>query len=104
MPAGMLLLSPWVDLSNRGWRHSAKATRDPFLTSPALAVRAKQYLGEGSANLAILDADLRGLPPTFIQTGEAEILMSDSTARPPPALSPARMMRSCCTPSARTAR
>jgi len=80
MPAGMMLLSPWVDLANRGWSHGAKAQRDPFLTSPGLAVRAKQYLGEGSANLGVLDADMRGLPPAFIQTGEAEILMSDSTA------------------------
>ncbi|RYY94370.1 MAG: alpha/beta hydrolase [Alphaproteobacteria bacterium] len=80
MPAGMILLSPWVDLANRGWSHTSKAQRDPFLTSQGLATRAKQYAGEGSANLSILDADLRGLPPTFIQTGEAEILMSDSTA------------------------
>lgn len=80
MPAGMMLLSPWVDLANRGWSHGAKATRDPFLTSPGLAVRARQYLGEGAANFSILDADMRGLPPAFIQTGEAEILMSDSTA------------------------
>lgn len=79
MPAGLMLLSPWVDLANRGWSHSAKAQRDPFLTSSALAVRARGYLGEGSANLSILDADLRGLPPSFIQTGEAEVLLSDST-------------------------
>lgn len=77
LPAGMILLSPWVDLANRGWSHQAKAQRDPFLTTQVLATRAKQY---GSENLSILDADLRGLPPTFIQTGEAEILMSDSTA------------------------
>jgi monoterpene epsilon-lactone hydrolase len=80
LPAGLMLLSPWVDLANRGWSHGAKQTRDPFLTSNALSGRAKQYLGEGAANLDILDADLRGLPPAFIQTGEAEILMSDSTA------------------------
>jgi acetyl esterase/lipase len=80
MPAGLMLLSPWVDLANRGWSHGAKAARDPFLTSSGLQVRAKQYLGEGSANFSILDADMRGLPPAFIQTGEAEILMSDSTA------------------------
>lgn len=78
MPAGLMLLSPWVDLANRGWSHVAKAQRDPFLTSNALAVRARDYLGGG--NLSILDADMRGLPPTFIQTGEAEILLSDSTS------------------------
>jgi len=80
MPAGMILLSPWVDLANRGWSHTSKAQRDPFLTTAILNTRAKQYGGEASANLSILDADLRGLPPAFIQTGEAEILMSDSTA------------------------
>lgn len=78
MPAGMMLLSPWVDLGNQGWSHTAKAQRDPFLTTNGLNTRAVQYLGEGK--LSILKADLRGLPPTFIQTGEAEILMSDSTS------------------------
>lgn len=77
-PAGLMLLSPWVDLDNRGWSHEAKAQRDPFLTSSGLATRAREYLGDG--NLSILDADMRGLPPAYIQTGEAEILMSDSTA------------------------
>jgi acetyl esterase/lipase len=83
LPAGLLLLSPWVDLANTGWSHTAKAQRDPFLTTRTLATRAKEYLGEASprdAGFAILDADLRGLPPAFIQTGEAEVLLSDSTA------------------------
>jgi len=79
MPAGVMLLSPWVDLANKGWSHAAKASRDPFLTSRGLALRANEYFG-GPGALPILEADLRGLPPTYIQTGEAEILMSDSTA------------------------
>ena len=78
MPAGMILLSPWVDFTNGGWSHGAKAQRDPFLTTNGLNTRAVQYLGE--AKLPLLKADMRGLPPTFIQTGEAEILMSDSTS------------------------
>ena len=41
---------------------------------------ARSSISAAAAPLSILDADLRGLPPTFIQTGEAEILMSDSTA------------------------
>jgi acetyl esterase/lipase len=79
MPCGMMLLSPWVDLANRGWSHKAKAKRDPFLTTQGLATRAQDYFG-GAGQLPILEADMRGLPPTYIQTGEAEILMSDSTA------------------------
>lgn len=79
MPGGLMLLSPWVDLANKGWSHSAKAQRDPFLTTSGLMSRAQEYFG-GAARLPILDSDLRGLPPAYIQTGEAEILMSDSTA------------------------
>ncbi len=79
MPAGVILLSPWVDLAHKGWSHTAKAKRDPFLTTNGLAMRANEYFG-GAGQLPILDADLSGLPPAYIQTGEAEILMSDSTA------------------------
>ena len=79
MPAGMILLSPWVDLANRGWSHAAKAQRDPFLTTKGLNIRAQEYFG-GSGPMQILESDLRGLPPAYIQAGEAEILMSDSTA------------------------
>ena len=42
-------------------------------------MRAKEYFG-GPRRPAHPRSDLRGLPPTYIQTGEAEILMSDSTA------------------------
>jgi acetyl esterase/lipase len=83
LPAGLMLLSPFVDLAARGWSHAAKAARDPFLTTRTIEARARDYLGEASpkdAGFDILDADLRGLPPTFIQTGEAEVLLSDSTA------------------------
>ncbi len=77
MPAGMMLLRPGSIYANRGWSHMTKSERDPFLTTNGLNTRAVQYLGEGK--LPLLKADMRGLPPAFIQTGEAEILMSDST-------------------------
>lgn len=82
LPAGLMLLSPWVNLANTGWSWEAKAARDPFLTRPGLEVRRHQYLGEADPLLngvAVLNADMRGLPPTLIQTGEAEVLLSDST-------------------------
>lgn len=82
LPAGLMLLSPWVDLSTSGWSVEAKAKRDPFLTRGALQTRTQQYLGDKSMHdpaVDVLKADLRGLPPTYIQVGEAEILLSDST-------------------------
>jgi epsilon-lactone hydrolase len=81
-PAGLMLLSPWVDMACDGWSYQAKAQRDPFLTQSSLKVRAGQYLGATPASdgrVDLLNADLRGLPPVLIQTGEAEIVLSDST-------------------------
>lgn len=81
-PAGLLLASPWINLDNTGWSWGAKAGRDPFLAKPGLDARSHAYLGGATAaqaGLDILNADLRGLPPAFIQTGEAEVLLSDST-------------------------
>ncbi len=81
-PAGLMLLSPWVDLSTSGWSIEAKAKRDPFLTRGSLQTRTQQYLGDLSMHdpaVDVLKADLRGLPPAIIQVGEAEILLSDST-------------------------
>jgi monoterpene epsilon-lactone hydrolase len=81
-PAGLMLLSPWVNLANTGWSWEAKATRDPFITKPGLDATAKRWLGERSPldpEISLLDADLRGFPPVYIQVGEAETLLSDST-------------------------
>jgi acetyl esterase/lipase len=83
LPAGMMLLSPWVNLANTGWSYDAKAARDPFITKRGLDIRSKQYLGEMTPHdprAAILNGDLRGLPPAIIQVGEAEVLLSDSVA------------------------
>lgn len=83
LPAGMLLLSPWVDMATSGWSIEAKAQRDPFVTRGSLQMRMQQYLGDKSMHdpaVDVLKADLRGLPPTMIQVGEAEILLSDSTS------------------------
>lgn len=80
-PAGMVLMSPWVDLTHSGWSHRTKGARD-YLTLDGLKEAARDYLGSIPPNdprIALLDADLRGLPPTLIQAGEAELLLSDST-------------------------
>jgi acetyl esterase/lipase len=82
MPAGLALLSPWIDYAHTGWSVEAKAQRDPFLGKAGLEGLAKRYLGAKAvtdADVQLLNADMRGLPPTLIQVGEAEILLSDST-------------------------
>lgn len=83
MPAALMLLSPWINFANEGWSWEAKKDRDPFLTKRGMDQRTQSFLGSKSptdADVAILDADLRGFPPTLIQVGEAELLMSDSVS------------------------
>lgn len=83
LPAGMMLLSPWVNLANTGWSFESKASRDPFITKPGLDTRTKSFLGDvppHDPRAAVLNADLRGLPPAIVQVGEAEVLLSDSVA------------------------
>jgi acetyl esterase/lipase len=81
MPAGALLISPWVDLACEGHSMSTKAVADPALTREGLLVHAALYLGRRPAQTPLaspLHADLSGLPPLLVQVGTAEILLDDS--------------------------
>ncbi|MEM8619814.1 MAG: alpha/beta hydrolase [Actinomycetota bacterium] len=82
LPAGAYLLSPWTDLSASGETVSTKADVDPMLRAHLIREMAKLYAGHVALDdpgLSPLFADLAGLPPMLIQTGEDEVLLSDST-------------------------
>lgn len=81
MPAGLALLSPWVNLACDGWSYTAKAEADPMITDAGINRMAKLYLdGADAAHpyASPIHADLSGLPPMLIQVGPDEMLMSDS--------------------------
>jgi acetyl esterase/lipase len=81
MPAGLVLLSPWVNLVNEGWSYDHKADRDPMVSKASLDRMAGMYLdgGDPKAPLASpVNANLTGLPPMLIQVGPDEVLLSDS--------------------------
>lgn len=81
MPAGLALLSPWVNLTNESWSYDTKADRDPMITKASIDRMAKMYLNgadERSPLASPVFADLSGLPPILIQVGPDEVLMSDS--------------------------
>jgi epsilon-lactone hydrolase len=81
MPAGALLLSPWVDLACDSASMFSRATADPSLQREGLLAMAAHYLQSRSPTLPAaspLHADLAGLPPLFVQVGTAEILLDDS--------------------------
>ncbi|MDF1628870.1 MAG: alpha/beta hydrolase [Alcanivoracaceae bacterium] len=79
MPGGILLLSPWADLTNP--EQSASNQRDDVMLSWAtLEHSAQSYVGDArSGPLASpLLAELDNLPPTLIIVGSDEILLNDS--------------------------
>ena len=78
-PAGLVLWSPWADLSVGEGR--ASSVEDPVLTVGWLQERATAYLnGEDPAHPAAspVRADLAGLPPTLVLVGSEEILLLDA--------------------------
>ena len=81
MPNCSILLSPWTDLSLSGDSIGANADSDVMLTAGALTKTADHYLGQTDHRAPLaspLFADLSGLPATFVQVSESEILLSDA--------------------------
>jgi monoterpene epsilon-lactone hydrolase len=81
LPAVGVCLSPFLDLTVSGESIKSKAEMDPLTTEVELKFYVKLYLGdEDSRNpLAFpLFANLKKLPPLYIQVGTSEILLDDS--------------------------
>lgn len=82
MPAALVCIAPWVDLTCSGESMRTRARRERMLSPAGLAIDARHYAnGENLRNPLIppLFADLSGLPPLLIQVGDDELLLDDST-------------------------
>ncbi len=82
LPKSLILISPWTDLLSTGKSHNTRADLDPILNEVYLNAMIKNYAdGEDTKNPLIspLYGDFRGFPPTYIQVGDYEILLNDST-------------------------
>lgn len=81
-PRGLILMSPWTDMSMQGESYAQCLELDPMLTPDYIRSVRAAYAGPDadwtSPALSPLYADLRGLPPALIQVGTHEILRSDS--------------------------
>jgi len=81
-PACLWLVSPWADLTMSGATLRTKAEVDPLIHNEYLEELASAYLPPGmdrkDPRVSPLFADLSGLPPTLIQAGSAETLLSDA--------------------------
>ena len=82
LPRGLVLMSPWTDLTSSGESYATKKDVDPVLTNAYLERMILVYAkGEDLTNpfVSPLYGDFRGFPPTYVQVGENEILLSDAT-------------------------
>lgn len=81
LPRGVILMSPWTDLTSSGESFLEKASVDPVLDKEYIDRMIEAYgVGHDLSNPLIspLFGDFKGFPPTYIQVGENEILLSDS--------------------------
>lgn len=82
LPRGLILMSPWTDLTSSGKSHVTRADIDPVLGAEYLQKMITNYApGEDLTNPLIspLFGDYTGFPPTYIQVGDNEILLNDAT-------------------------
>ena len=81
LPASLILMSPWTDMTASGKSYQERAALDPSLTKEYIqAVTAAYAKGQDltSPYLSPLFGDFTGFPPVLIQAGTNEILLSDS--------------------------
>lgn len=85
LPRGIVLLSPWTDMTGSGRSHQTKEGIDPVLNAAYLQEAIENYLGKDYSrdllkepSVSPLFGEFEGFPPTYIQVGDQEILQSDS--------------------------
>lgn len=81
LPAGIVAISPWTDLTNSGESYITNAKTDATLSKKLLDYYADCYAADASKDdplISPLFGDLHGLPKTLIIAGGSEVLLSDS--------------------------
>jgi monoterpene epsilon-lactone hydrolase len=82
LPNCAIALSPWLDHTMTGESYLGKKDIDPMLVAEGMPIWSKHYTGEAdpkSPYISPIFADLHNLPPIYIQVGEDEMLLDDST-------------------------
>ncbi len=82
LPAGLVAISPWTDLTMSGESYERNREIDPSMTRERLQYFADCYLPEGSDPrdplVSPLFGELRGLPPSLIFSGGDEVMLDDA--------------------------
>ncbi len=80
---GLVLISPWTDMTMTSETIASKSKTDPILPAHRMPELVDRFAGNMKRNdprISPLHADLKGLPPMLIHVGENEILLGDSTS------------------------
>lgn len=83
LPAAVVCLSPWADLTHSGQSHRTQAAAEVILTTDTLKEWALCYTDASNLSNPLVSpvfADLHGFPPLLIQVGSHEVLLDDSLA------------------------
>jgi epsilon-lactone hydrolase len=81
LPAALVCLSPWVDLTSSGVSYRENREKDPYLVEELVRKTAQAYVADESLDNRLISpvfADFSEFPPMFIQVGSIEILLSDA--------------------------
>jgi monoterpene epsilon-lactone hydrolase len=82
LPAAVLPISPWYDMEVTGASATFNLGKDALFTREWILQIGQMYLGENGPKtdpyVNPLFADLKGLPPIYIQTGGDELLLDDA--------------------------
>ncbi len=82
MPAAVVAMSPWADLTLSGWSTMENAASDEILSWDLLFVSARNYLKNGNPAdpyASPVFGNLRDFPPIMVHTGSLEILRDDAS-------------------------
>ena len=82
LPGAAVLLSPFLDLTASGESVTTRAAQEPWFRAEDVRVVIKYYCPDENLEDPLISpvfANVAGLPPTLVQVGDDEILLSDST-------------------------
>ena len=84
LPRGLVLMSPWTDMTMSGKSYKTRADIDPVLNKDYISQAIKAYVQNNEKlndpYISPLFGDFTGFPPTYIQVGDNEIFLSDATS------------------------
>lgn len=82
LPAGIIAMSPWTDLTCSGESHTTNFTRDPqFGNSQDTMLHNSCYIGDADPQEPYLSprfGNFEGCPPVLMQVGSYEVLLDDT--------------------------